>query len=163
VNWRKESAQGDVIIVRYADDFVLGFQHRREAARFLEQLRERLAAYGLGLHPEKTRLIQFGRFAVEDRKRDGAGKPETFHFLGFTHICGTIHNGGNFTLMRKTVGKRMTAKLRNNAEELRRLINDSIEQTGNWLTQVLRGYFNYHAVPGNLRRLGTFRKETARN
>ena len=122
-----------------------------------------MAEYGLELHSEKTRLIEFGRFAQANRKRNGAGKPETFHFLGFTHICGTIHNGGNFTLMRKTVGKRMTAKLRNNAEELRRLINDSIEQTGNWLTQVLRGYFNYHAVPGNLRRLGTFRKETARN
>jgi RNA-directed DNA polymerase len=162
MNWRKESAKGDVIIVRYADDFVLGFQHRQEAERFLEQMRERLADYGLGLHPEKTRLIQFGRFAAEDRKRDGAGKPETFNFLGFTHICGTIWKSGKFTVKRKTVGKRMTAKLRNIAAELRQRMNDPIEQTGNWLKQVVRGYYNYHAVPGNLRRLQMFWRETAR-
>jgi len=163
MNWRKESAKGDVIIVRYADDFVLGFQHRQEADRFLKQLRERLADYGLGLHPEKTRLIQFGRFAAEDRKRDGAGKPETFNFLGFTHICGTIWKSGKFTVARKTVGKRMTAKLGSIAAELRKRLNDPIEQTGDWLKQVVRGYFNYHAVPGNLRRLHTFRRETARH
>jgi group II intron reverse transcriptase/maturase len=163
VNWRKESAQGDVIIVRYADDFVLGFQHRREAARFLEQLRERLAAYGLGLHPEKTRLIQFGRFAVEDRKRDGAGKPETFTFLGFTHICGTIWKSGKFTVQRKTVGKRMTAKVQSIAAELNKRMNDPIEQTGNWLKQVVRGYYNYYAVPGNLPRLQMFQRATAQH
>jgi len=161
--WRRESAKGEVMIVRYADDFVLGFQDRDEAERFLEQLRERMAEYGLELHSEKTRLIEFGRFAEGNRKRDGAGKPETFNFLGFTHICGTIWKSGKFTVKRKTVGKRMTAKLKAVAAELRKRTNDPIEQTGGWLTQVVRGYFNYHAVPGNLRRLYTFRRETARH
>jgi len=152
MNCRKEVAKGDVIIVRYADDFVLGFQYRQEAERFLKQLQERMANYGLTLHAEKTRLIQFGRFAAEDRKRDGAEKPETFNFLGFTHICGTIWKSGKFTVKRKTVGKRMTAKLRTTAAQLRKRINDPIEQTGSWLKQVVQGYYNYHAVPGNLRR-----------
>ncbi len=160
--WRRKYAMGDMIVVRYADDFVLGFQYRKEAERFLEQLGKRLAEYGLELHSEKTRLIQFGRFAAEDRKRDGAGKPETFDFLGFTHICGTIWKSGKFTVKRKTVGKRMTAKLRSIGVALRKRMHDPIEQTGNWLGQVVRGYFNYHAVPGNLPRLHTFRRETAR-
>jgi hypothetical protein len=162
VEWRKEFAHGDVIVVRYADDFVLGFQHRKEAERFLEQLRDRMAEYGLELHSEKTRLIQFGRFAAEDRKRDGAGKPETFDFLGFTHICGTSWKHGKFTVKRKTVGKRMRAKLQSIRAELRRRMHEPIEQTGNWLKQVVRGYFNYHAVPGNLPRLSTFRREVSR-
>jgi hypothetical protein len=109
--WRKKVAQGEVILVRYADDAVLGFEHRHEAARFLEQLRERVQKFGLELHPDKTRLIEFGRFAAERRKKRGEGKPETFNFLGFTHICGTNHTTGNFALHRKTIGKRMTAKL----------------------------------------------------
>jgi RNA-directed DNA polymerase len=163
MEWRKEHAGGDVVIVRYADDFVMGFQHRREADRFLEQLRKRLAEYGLELHTEKTRLIQFGRFAAENRKRDGAGKPETFNFLGFTHICGTIWKSGKFTVHRKTVGKRMTAKLRSMAAAMVKRRHDPIAKTGDWLKQVVRGYFNYHAVPGNLRRLYTFRRETARH
>jgi group II intron reverse transcriptase/maturase len=163
VEWRKEFAHGDVIIVRYADDFVLGFQHRKEAERCLGQLRERMADYGLELHSEKTRLIQFGRFAAEDRKRDGAGKPETFDFLGFTHICGTTWKNGKFTVKRKTVGKRMRSKLQNIRSELRRRMHEPIEQTGNWLKQVVRGYFNYHAVPGNLPRLSTFRREISRS
>jgi RNA-directed DNA polymerase len=162
VEWRRETAKGDAIVVRYADDFVLGFQHREEAERFLRQVGERMAEYGLKLHPEKTRLIEFGRFAEENRKRDGAGKPETFNFLGFTHICGTIWKSGKFTVKRKTIGKRMTAKLREIAVQLRRRINDSIEGTGKWLTQVVRGYNNYHAVPGNLRRLYRFRRAIAR-
>jgi RNA-directed DNA polymerase len=161
--WRRVQATGEVVIVRYADDFVPGFQHRGEAESFLKQLRGRMAEYGLELHSEKTRLIEFGRFAQANRKRSGAGKPETFNFPGFTHICSTIHKSGKFTVKRKTVGKRMTAKLRDIAEELRRRINDPIEQTGDWLSQVLRGYYNYHAVPGNLRRLYTFRRETARH
>jgi group II intron reverse transcriptase/maturase len=162
VEWRKEFAHGDVIVVRYADDFVLGFQHRKEAERFVEQLRDRMAEYGLELHSEKTRLIQFGRFAAEDRKRDGAGKPETFDFLGFTHICGTTWKHGKFTVKRKTVGKRMRAKLQSIRAELRRRMHEPIEQTGTWLKQVVRGYFNYHAVPGNLPRLSTFRREVSR-
>jgi group II intron reverse transcriptase/maturase len=162
MEWRRESARGDAIIVRYADDFVLGFQYPDEAERFLKRLQERLAAYGMELHSEKTRLIEFGRFAEANRTRDGAGKPETFNFLGFTHICGTIWKSGKFEVTRKTIGKRMTAKLRDMAAKLRRRMNDSIEQTGGWLTQVVRGYFNYHAVPGNMRRLYAFRRETAR-
>jgi RNA-directed DNA polymerase len=161
--WRRESAKGDAIIVRYADDFVLGFQHREEAERCLEQLRERMAEYGLELHSEKTRLIEFGRFAEENRTQKGEGKPETFNFLGFTHICSTIWKSGKFTVKRKTVGKRMTVKLQDIAAKLRKRMNDPIEQTGGWLTQVVRGYFNYYAVPGNLRRLYTFRRETARH
>ena len=160
--WRRENAGGDVIIVRYADDFVLGFQHGQEANRFREQLRKRLADYGLELHPEKTRLIQFGRFAAEDRKREEKGKPETFNFLGFTHICGTIRKSGKFTVMRKTIGMRMTAKLKSISAELGRRRHDPIQQTGDWLKRVVQGYFNYHAVPGNLRRLFTFRGEIAR-
>jgi RNA-directed DNA polymerase len=163
MEWRKVQAQGDVVIARYADDFVLGFQYRDEAESFLKQLRERMAEFGLELHSEKTRLIEFGRFAEGNRKRDGAGKPETFNFPGFTHICSTIHKSGKFTVMRKTVGKRMTAKLQDIAAKLRKRINDPIEQTGNWLNQVVRGYYNYHAIPGNLRRLYRFRRETARH
>jgi RNA-directed DNA polymerase len=160
--WRGRYANGDVIMVRYADDFVLGFQHRKEAERFLEQLRGRLAEYGLELHSDKTRLIRFGRFAAEDRKREGAGKPETFDFLGFTHICGTIWKSGKFTVHRKTVGKRMTAKLKSIAAKLRERRHDPIEQTGIWLQQVVRGYFNYHAVPGNQSRLDRFRRAIVR-
>jgi group II intron reverse transcriptase/maturase len=162
MEWREVHAKGDVIIVRYADDFVLGFQHRNEAESFLKHLRERMAEYELELHPEKTRLIEFGRFAEGNRKWDGAGKPETFNFLGFTHICSTIHKSGKFTVMRKTIGKRLTAKLHDIAAKLRKRMNDPIEQTGNWLKQVVRGYYNYHAVPGNLKRLYTFRRATAR-
>lgn len=163
MEWRRKDAFGDVVIVRYADDFVLGFQHRNEAARFLEQLRKRLAENGLELHSDKTRLIQFGRFAAKDRKQQGKGKPETFDFLGFTHICGTIHKSGKFTVDRRTVGKRMTAKLRSIGVELRRRMHLPIADTGDWLKQVVRGYYQYHAVPGNLPRLETFRQQIARH
>jgi RNA-directed DNA polymerase len=163
MEWRKVHADGEVIVVRYADDFVLGFQRRDEAESFLKQLRERMAEYGLELHSEKTRLIEFGRFAEGNRKRVGAGKPETFNFLGFTHICSTIHKSGKFTVKRKTIGKRMTAKLHDVAAKLRKRMNDPIEQTGNWLNQVVRGYFHYHAVPGNRKRLYTFRRQIARH
>jgi len=163
VEWRKKNATGDVVIVRYADDFVLGFQYRKEAERFLEQMRERLGEYRLELHSDKTRLIQFGRFAAEDRKREGKGKPETFDFLGFTHICGTIHKSGKFTIHRKTTGKRLTAKLRSIGTELRRRLHRPVAETGNWLTRVVRGYYQYHAVPGNLPRLETFRQQIARH
>ena len=163
VEWRGKFAFGDMIIVRYADDFVLGFQHRKEAERFLERLRKRLADYGLELHSDKTRLIQFGRFAAEDRKREGRGKPETFDFLGFTHVCGTIHKNGKYTVHRRTAGKRMKAKLRIIGAELHRRMHQPIAETGDWLKQVVRGYFNYHAVPGNLPLLETFRQQIARH
>jgi group II intron reverse transcriptase/maturase len=163
MEWRKKFALGDLIIVRYADDFVLGFQHRKEAERFLEQLQERLRAFGLELHPDKTRLIQFGRFAAEHRQRDGKGKPETFNILGFTHICGSIHKTGRFTVKRKTVGKRMAAKLKAIKAALRRRMHEPIKDIGEWLRAVVRGYFNYHAVPGNFPRLRSFRHDVIRH
>ena len=160
--WRKKVAQGDVIVVRYADDAVLGFQHREEAERFLEQLRERVAKFGLELHPEKTRLIEFGRFAAERRKKRGEGKPETFNFLGFTHICATHHKTGKFMIRRKTIAKRMAAKLVDIREQLRKRMHRSIESTLKWLQQVVRGYFQYHAIPGNWDRMKAFRNDVLR-
>jgi group II intron reverse transcriptase/maturase len=154
--WRKKCAQGDVIVVRYADDNVLGFQHRADADRFLEDLRERLRKFGLELHPDKTRRIEFGQFAERDRKRRGEGKPETFDFLGFTHISGKKRDG-NFVVKRKTIGRRMRAKLEEIKQQLLNRTHDPIEQTGKWLQSVVRGYFNYHAVPGNLDSLHVFR------
>src|SRR6266852_2408057 len=134
--WRKKQAREDVIVVRYADDAVLGFEHRAEAERFLEQLRERLRKFGLELHPEKTRLIEFGRYAIERRKKRGEGKPETFNFLGFTHICGTNHQTGNFTVHRRTIGKRMAAKLKDIRAKLRQRMHESPAAAGKWLAQV---------------------------
>ncbi|MCP5119557.1 MAG: group II intron reverse transcriptase/maturase, partial [bacterium] len=160
--WREKVAQGDVIIVRYADDAVLGFQHREDAERFLEQLRERLAKFGLELHPDKTRLIEFGRYAAERRRRRGAGKPETFNFLGFTHICGRSREQGYFTVHRKTIGKRMAGKLKEIRQQLRRQRHDPTGETVRWLNSVVRGYFQYHAVPGNEQRLRAFRKDVLR-
>ena len=157
--WRKKRAHGDVIIVRYADDAVLGFEHREDAEQFLEQLRERLAKFGLELHPEKTRLIEFGRFAAERRKRRGEGKPETFNFLGFTHICGTNYQTGKFAIHRKTIGKRMAAKLKDIRAQLRKRMHARLPETGKWLQQVVRGYFQYHAIPGNSARLRVFRRD----
>src|SRR5215472_17168290 len=161
--WRKKQARGDMIIVRYADDAVLGFEHRKDAEQFLEQLRERLAKFGLELHPEKTRLIEFGRFAAEHRRKRGEGKPETFNFLGFTHICGTNYQTGTFTIHRKTIGKRMTAKLKEIREQLRKRMRARVPGTVKWLQQVVRGYFQYHAVPGNGARMGAFRSEVSRS
>lgn len=163
MEWRRKSAWGDVVLVRYADDFVLGFQHRDEAERFLGELQERLRAYGLELHPDKTRLIQFGRFAAENRQRKGLGKPETFDFLGFTHICGTIHKTGRFTVRRKTTGKRMAAKLKLIHAGLRRRMHQSMAEVGEWLGGVVRGYFQYHAIPGNSSRLRSFRHDVIRH
>ena len=160
--WRKKQASGDMIIVRYADDAVLGFQHKEDAERFLEQLRERLGKFGLELHPEKTRLIEFGRYAAERRKKRGEGKPETFDFLGFTHICGTSRKTGRFMLRRKTIGKRMAAKLKDIREKLRKRLHASIGDTVNWLQSVVRGYFQYHAIPENEARLRAFRNDVLR-
>jgi hypothetical protein len=160
--WRRKEASGDVIIVRYADDAVLGFQHRYEAERFLAQLRERLAKFGLELNSEKTRLIEFGRFAALNRKRRGQGRPETFNFLGFIHMCGTSYKAGNFTIPRKTIGKRMAAKLKEIKAELKRRMHESTADTLKWLQSVVRGYFQYHAVPGNEQRMRVFRKDVLR-
>ena len=160
--WRRKQVRGEVIIVRYADDAVLGFEHREEAERFLEQLRERLRKFGLELHPEKTRLIEFGRYATERRAKRGEGKPETFNFLGFTHMCGTSHKTGYFTVHRRTIGKRMAAKLKDIRVKLRQRMHVSPATTGKWLVQVVRGYFQYHAIPGNWARLKAFRNDVLR-
>jgi group II intron reverse transcriptase/maturase len=160
--WRRKVARGEMIIVRYADDGVLGFEYREDAERFLEQLRERLRKFGLELHPEKTRLIEFGRYAAERREKRGEGKPETFNFLGFTHICGTNYKTGNFTVHRKTIGKRMVARLKELRVKLRQQMHESPKTTGKWLAQVVRGYFQYHAVPGNWVRLKAYRNAVLR-
>jgi RNA-directed DNA polymerase len=154
--WRRKVARGDVIVVRYADDAVLGFEHRAEAERFLRELRERLAKFGLELHPEKTRLIEFGRYANTNRERRGEGKPETFDFLGFTHWCGKGRKTGYFMVRRKTVKKRMRAKLEAIKAELRRRMHEPLASIGEWLRSVVRGYFQYHAIPGNTPSLGLF-------
>jgi RNA-directed DNA polymerase len=157
--WRKTRARGDVIVVRYADDVVFGFEHRWEAERFWKELEKRFAEYGLTLHPAKTRLIQFGRFAELNRRQQGKGKPETFDFLGFTHRCGRTRKGNRFQVQRTTVTKRLRAKLQQVREQITRQKHRSIAEVGRWLSRVVQGYFNYHAVPGNIRALRTFRDQ----
>jgi RNA-directed DNA polymerase len=154
--WRRRHARGDMIVVRYADDIVIGFEHQADAQRFWEEMRQRMATFALTLHPGKTRLIEFGRFAAANRARHGLGKPETFNFLGFTHICGRSRKG-HFQLRRKTRRDRMQAKLRQLKEDLRRRWHEPIRQQGEWLRQVVSGYFNYHAVPLNGAALNAFR------
>lgn len=160
--WRKKSATGEVIIVRYADDFVLGFQHRHEAERFLPELQERMTKFGLALHPDKTRLIEFGRFAAENRRKRGERKPETFAFLGFTHSCGRKRLSPGFIVKRRTASKRLRAKLHEVKQTLRKRRHEPIPVQGTWLRGVLQGYFNYHAVPGNMDALESFHRETTR-
>jgi RNA-directed DNA polymerase len=162
VVWRKKIARGEMIVVRYADDAVLGFQYREDAERFLKELQERMRKFGLELHPEKTRLIEFGRYATERRAKRREGKPETFNFLGFTHMCGTSQPKGYFTVRRKTIGKRMAAKLKEIQEELRKRMHENEGGTLKWLKSVVRGYFQYHAVPGNEERLKAFLHEVRR-
>jgi RNA-directed DNA polymerase len=155
--WRKRHATGDMIVVRYADDTIVGFQHRQDAERFLSDLKERLAQYALSLHPEKTRLIEFGRLAAEQRARRGEGKPESFTFLGFKHHCATKKDGAGFQLGRKTERKRMRAKLREIKETLRQHRHKPIDEQGRWLGTVMQGYFAYFAVPTNSATLNAFR------
>jgi hypothetical protein len=159
--WRRKRARGDVIVVRYADDNVLGFQHLAEADRFLAEFRERLRKFGLELHPDKTRRIEFGRFAEHNRNWRGEGKPETFDFLGFTHISGKDRNR-SYTVKRKTIGKRMRAKLLEIKQQLRRRMHEPVAQTGQWLRSIVQGYFNYHAVPGNTDSLSALRYRVIR-
>jgi RNA-directed DNA polymerase len=154
--WRRRQARGEVIVVRYADDFIVGFQHREDAERFLADLRERMAQFSLELHPEKTRLIEFGRFAAENRARRGESKPETFDFLGFTHICSRRRDGG-FTVKRKTARDRMRRKLKEVRTELRRRMHDPVPEVGAWLGSVVRGHARYYGVPSNSKTLWTFR------
>ena len=159
--WRKKVAKGDIIVVRYADDLVVGFESRAEAERFLNEFRERLAKFGLELHSEKTRLIEFGRFAALNRKQRGEGKPETFTFLGFTHYCGKRQNGA-FTVWRETAKKRMVAKLQEIKMELLHRRHEPLPSVGAWLCKVMSGYYQYHAVPGNLPQLAIFRYRLGR-
>jgi RNA-directed DNA polymerase len=154
--WRRTQAHGDVVVVRYADDFIVGFQHKSEAVRFLADLKERLAKFHLELHPGKTRLLEFGPFATEARRRRGQGKPETFDFLGFTHICGTKRNG-RYTVLRQTMRARLQAKLSEVKAELRRRLHDPIPVVGQWLRSVVSGHVRYYGVPMNSHALHVFR------
>jgi hypothetical protein len=157
--WRKSKAHGEIIIVRYADDFVMGFQYHREAERFLKEMKERFADHGLEIHSEKTRLIEFGRFAEANRAERGEGKPETFDFLGFTHICSRTLTGNRFIILRKTIAKRLRAKLKAVREEIIRRRHEPVPELGKWLRSVVRGHLNYFAVPGNKKALDAFRTE----
>ena len=161
-NWRKK-VRSDVIIVRYADDWVMGFQYRDKAQLFLKQLEERLAKFGLEIHPEKTRLIEFGRFATADRSKRGEGKPETFDFLGFTHICATTRKSKRFTIRRKTIAKRFQAKLKEVREEIIKRMHIPVPEQGKWLRTVLNGHLNYYAVPGNTNSVNAFRTQVIRS
>ncbi|MEE9359200.1 MAG: reverse transcriptase domain-containing protein, partial [Hyphomicrobium sp.] len=153
--WRRCSATGEMIILRYADDIVVGFEQEADARRFWDEMRKRLEEYALSLHPAKTRLLEFGRFAASNRARRGLGKPETFNFLGMTFICGRSRRG-KFLVKRRTQRSRMRAKLKEIKKELRRRMHQPIPEQGRWLAQVVKGYFGYHAVPTNSRALRTF-------
>ena len=153
--WRRRRARGDVIVVRYADDSVLGFQHHGDAVAFRAMLEGRLADFGLSLHPHKTRLLRFGRFAIQNARAAGQGKPESFDFLGFTHLC-SFTSLGKFTIRRKTMRKRRTAQLKRIRQELRRRLHDPITRTGAWLRRVVQGHINYYGVPFNSAEVSAF-------
>jgi len=159
--WRRRTARGEVIVVRYADDFVVGFQYKDDAERFHTELRERLKQFNLELSEEKTRLIRFGRFARQDRNDRGGGKPETFDFLGFTHICGQTRNG-KFCVRRKTMAKKFRAKLQELSKELRRRRHHRVADVGRWLASVLTGHYRYYGVPRNYVALRNFQHEVKR-
>lgn len=159
--WRQTVARGDVVIVRYADDFVLGFEHRQEAERFLADVRGRFARFGLELHPEKTRLIEFGRFAATDRRDRGDGKPESFNFLGFTHSCAKARAGW-FTVLRQTMRQRWQAKLQAVRTELKKRLHDPVPKVGAYLRSVIVGHTRYYGVPGNGPAISAFHKAIAR-
>ena len=155
--WRRKRAHGDVIVVRFADDIVLGFQVKSDAEQFWAELTERFRKFALELHPVKTRLLEFGPFAVASRKRRGEGKPETFNFLGFTHICGKKRSNGMFTVVRQTIRKRLQAKLSEVKTELRRRLHHPVPEVGQWLRSVVSGHFRYYGVPMNAPALHIFR------
>jgi len=159
--WRRRQARGDVIVARFADDFVVGFEHLGDAKQFLHDLRERFVKFGLELHPDKTRLIEFGRFAAQRRAARGLGKPETFDFLGFTHICGKARNG-SFWLRRVTIAKRLRAKLKQVKDQLVRRRHLPVPDQGRWLASVVRGHLAYYAVPGNSRAISAFHRHVGR-
>lgn len=155
--WRKQKARGEVTVIRFADDTVVGFQYESDAKQFHEELKERLQKFGLELHPEKTRLIEFGRYASENRKKRNEGKPDTFTFLGFTHICGKTKKNGRFTIWRHTIKRRMQKKLKEVKDELKERRHDSIQATGQWLKAVVTGHYRYYGVPGNYEAMNDFR------
>ena len=159
--WRTKQAKGDVVVVRFADDFVVGFEHRTEAERFLIELRARFAEFGLELHSDKTRLIEFGRYAEQNRRRRGDGKPDTFDFLGFTHSCGKTRKG-SFTVLRQTMRKRWQAKLKAVKAELRRRMHASVPEQGAYLGSVVRGHARYYGVPMNGTAIGAFQQAVGR-
>lgn len=160
--WRRRHARGEVCLVRFADDIVVGFERRDDAERFSDAMRARLARFALELNADKTRLIEFGRFAAQDRSRRGLGKPETFEFLGLTHICAKTGKG-RFKLKRLTSRRRMQAKLGELKVELRRRMHEPVPDQGRWLGSVLQGHFNYYAVPDNSEALNAFRRGTVRH
>ena len=159
--WRQTQAAGDVVAVRFADDIIMGFQHQADAERFSVQLRERFAKFALELHPKKTRLLEFGPTAAENRRKAGKGRPETFDFLGLTHICGKTRNG-RFAVLRQTIRKRLQAKLSQVKAELMRRLHDPVPEVGQWLHTVMRGHFQYYGVPTNSRALSVFRLRVGR-
>ena len=158
--WRNQFAKGDVVIVRFADDFTVGFEYREDAQRFWADLRQRFAKFGLELHPDKTRLIEFGRLVARRRKAQGLQKPETFDFLGFTHVCG-VTKRGRFWLRRITIGKRMRVKLKEVNDQLKRRRHQPIPVQGKWLRSVVLGHLAYYAVPGNTDAVEAFRTQVA--
>ena len=160
-HWRQTTANGEVYLVRYADDFVVCFERKEDGERFLTDLTERLRPFGLSLHPDKTRLIEFGRFAASARRRRGEGRPDTFNFLGFAHYCGRTRDGRPI-IWRKTIAKRMTAKVKDVKAQLMKRRHDPIPDLGAWLKAVITGYFNYHAIPGNRESMGAFHREICR-
>jgi RNA-directed DNA polymerase len=160
--WRRKLATGDMIVVRYADDVVVGFQSKLDAERFWKELIDRIRKFGLELHPKKTRLLEFGPFAAENRRRRGQGKPETFDFLGFTHICGKKRSNGRFTVIRQTIRKRLQAKLSEVKAELQRRMHDPIPEVGKWLGSVVSGHIRYYGVPMNGPALVVFRFQVGR-
>lgn len=160
--WRTRPNRGDVIVVRWADDFIVGFQNQGEARTFLNELKARFEKFGLTLHPEKTRLLEFGAFAIDNRRRRGQGRPESFDFLGFTHICGKKRSNGMFVVIRKTVGKRLRAKLQEVKAELKRRMHWPVPVVGKWLRSVISGYNRYFGVPTNQTALHAFRFQVAR-
>jgi len=160
--WRLKRAHGEVIVVRFADDIVLGFQYRADAEQFWREVSKRFAKFGLELHPDKTRLIEFGRFADQNRRQRGQGKPETFNFLGFTHMCGKTRKNGRFTVLRQTLRTRLQAKLHEVKAELRRRMHHPIREQGAWVRSVVGGHIRYFGVPTNAQALWIFRYEVAR-
>jgi RNA-directed DNA polymerase len=160
--WRRKHAHGDVIVVRFADDIVVGFQERSDARQFWRELTERMLKFDLELHPEKTRLLEFGPFAVKNRKQRGEGRPETFNFLGFTHICGKKRSNGRFTVLRQTIRKRLQTKLNEVKVELRRRMHHPIPEVGQWLRSVVAGHNRYYGVPMNDHALHLFRIQVGR-